>query len=564
MPAAKVRDGAVASREITVEAWVTPTLASPSQPGRIVQLANGQTDRSVTIGQGFFLNNSTTKFETRTKTSRNGNNRVFADGIEADLTHLVLRRSDPGSIDLFVNGVRAASEPASGTFNWSSLHPIALGGDPLGGRSWLGTYHLVAFYDRALSDADVTQNFQAGPHGATGEAPENTAPLASAGADFGTWMGLPTQLPGTASDDGLPVPPGALAVSWAQLSGPAVLDLDDVGVADPVVTFPQEGIYELEITADDGELASTDSVTVTVEIADNVAPTADAGADVTGHAGVPLTLSGTASDDGFPIPPGALTIEWSQLSGPDDAVLDDAAELQSDVTFPSAGQYTLQLRVSDGEFEAIDSVSVEVTDAPVGGTAIVFVASTSPEPSKDRVVVQRLQDQGFDVTVVADENAGSVTDADLVIISSSVVHTRVGSAFRDLAVPVLTWEAYQFDDLAMTGKASPDRKERGARSDILIVDPEHPIAAGLTGTVTVSAGTASVSAGRPPDTASVIAVESGGSPWATIFAYDTGDAMVGMDAPARRVAIFPTYPTPPKLTSNGWALFDAAVEWAIN
>ena len=47
-----------------------------------------------------------------------------------------------------------------------------------------------------------------------------------------------------------------------------------------------------------------------------------------------------------------------------------------------------------------------------------------------------------------------------------------------------------------------------------------------------------------------------------IFAYDTGESMVSMNAPARRVGFFPAKDTFNSLTTDGWRLFDAAVKWA--
>jgi hypothetical protein len=47
-----------------------------------------------------------------------------------------------------------------------------------------------------------------------------------------------------------------------------------------------------------------------------------------------------------------------------------------------------------------------------------------------------------------------------------------------------------------------------------------------------------------------------------IFAYDTGDAMAGINAPTRRVGFFAGKDTPAVLNENRWRLFDAAVRWA--
>ena len=46
--------------------------------------------------------------------------------------------------------------------NWSDSFPLVLANEVTGERPWLGTFYLVAIYDRALTAKEVTRNFQAG------------------------------------------------------------------------------------------------------------------------------------------------------------------------------------------------------------------------------------------------------------------------------------------------------------------------------------------------------------------------------------------------------------------
>ena len=48
----------------------------------------------------------------------------------------------------------------------------------------------------------------------------------------------------------------------------------------------------------------------------------------------------------------------------------------------------------------------------------------------------------------------------------------------------------------------------------------------------------------------------------SIFAYESGAMMVGMQAPARRVGLFHARDAFTYLTDNSAAIFDAAVRWA--
>jgi N-acetylneuraminic acid mutarotase len=96
--------------------------------------------------------------------------------------------------------------------------------------------------------------------------PVNTAPTVDAGPD--QTITLPTDtvtLTATASDDGLPDPPGTLTTTWSQVSGPSAATITDPAALQTTATFAEAGTYVLRITAHDGELSASDDVTITVE-----------------------------------------------------------------------------------------------------------------------------------------------------------------------------------------------------------------------------------------------------------------------------------------------------------
>jgi hypothetical protein len=171
------------------------------------------------------------------------------------------------------------------------------------------------------------------------------------------------------------------------------------------------------------------------------------------------------------------------------------------------------------------------------------------------------------------------TDADgrqLVVISSSVQSTDVGTRLRDVATPVLLWEPALFDDMAMTAAVQDtDFGTRDEQRAIEVKTPSHPIAseAGLgAGTVTVVTAKDRFSWARPLASADVIATLAptakcgcgggGDAPKAAIFAYDTGDELAGgVHARARRVGMFLNDETALRLDGRGGKLFDAAIRW---
>ena len=94
----------------------------------------------------------------------------------------------------------------------------------------------------------------------------------------------------------------------------------------------------------------------------NTAPEVDAGADQTVSLPVNwVDLYATVSDDG--LPSSNLSINWSLVSGPGTVTFSDKTASETTATFSKAGEYTLQISVSDGNLVTTDTVVVTVTSA---------------------------------------------------------------------------------------------------------------------------------------------------------------------------------------------------------
>src|SRR5690606_5573705 len=96
-------------------------------------------------------------------------------------------------------------------------------------------------------------------------------------------IALPAQasLQGTATDDGLPNPPGALTLLWTKISGPGTVSFGNPSAAVTTASFSAAGTYVLRLTANDGALSTSADVTVTVSDAVAGSPTIAAIADRT-------------------------------------------------------------------------------------------------------------------------------------------------------------------------------------------------------------------------------------------------------------------------------------------
>lgn len=203
----------------------------------------------------------------------------------------------------------------------------------------------------------------------------------------------------------------------------------------------------------------------------------------------------------------------------------------------------------------------------------LFVVGQVPLASGDGIVMQRLEGLGYRVNVKAES---AVTEADarasaFIAISSTAlvrdvlqVPGELMTKFRSVPVPVVTWEPRLFYDLGMLPGAVHHTDWAATRnlSAVNVVNPEHVLAAGLSGRVVLTTGPAQLSWGRAREDAIRIAVIDGSPEKAAVFAYDRGASMPGLVAPARRVGLFLFDQTAPQLTPQGWALFDAAVRWA--
>ena len=218
-----------------------------------------------------------------------------------------------------------------------------------------GTYVLrLTASDSVLSASDtVTVTVNA--------AATNAAPTVSAGPDRIITLPSTASLQGSASDDGKPSPPGAMILSWTRVSGPGTVIFSAPAAAVTSASFSAAGTYVLRLTASDSVLSTSDTVTVTVNAATtNAKPTVSAGPDRTIPLPSTVSLQGSASDDGKPSPPGAMTLRWAKISGPGAVTFSAPAAAVTGARFSLPGTYVLQLTASDSVLSASDSVTVTV------------------------------------------------------------------------------------------------------------------------------------------------------------------------------------------------------------
>jgi hypothetical protein len=163
-----VIDAVKTSNAITVEAWISPANTTQNGPARVVTLSADPYARNFTLGQGVAFAGGD-RYDVRLRTTETSDSGIpsisTARGtLSAALTHVVYARDAAGNVQIYLDGLLITSDTVSGTFsNWEDSFGLGLANELTGDRPWLGEFYLVAVFDRALSEAEVEQNFLAGP-----------------------------------------------------------------------------------------------------------------------------------------------------------------------------------------------------------------------------------------------------------------------------------------------------------------------------------------------------------------------------------------------------------------
>ena len=131
-------------------------------------------------------------------------------------------------------------------------------------------------------------------------------------------------------------------------------------------------------------------------------------------------------------------------------------------------------------------------------------------------------------------------------------------------MPVVTWERLLFDDLKLTGTVNgTDYGSATAQTTLDILEPAHPMAGGLSGTVTVLTGPAEARWGVLASGGVAVASITGAPTQATVFGFDTGATLIDATAaPARRVGLFLSDFGPAETNSDGVRLTLHSICWA--
>lgn len=145
----------------------------------------------------------------------------------------------------------------------------------------------------------------------------------------------------------------------------------------------------------------------------------------------------------------------------------------------------------------------------------------------------------------------------LVVVSSSADTAGIGGSLKEVAVPILVLEPGIFDQMGL----GPVRRSN-SDAEMVVSAPEHPIAHGLTGTITLCGSEVDqvgqlLQPGGVQVGHGVVNTAAG-----LVVAYERGIDVGGV-LPERRVS-FGVLKLAACQTETAWEFFDAAVTWLVD
>jgi hypothetical protein len=267
-------------------------------------------------------------------------------------------------------------------------------------------------------------------------------------------------------------------------------------------------------------------------------------------------------------------------SGPDRAPIDAGPNADTIKELPPAPDVlpeTAPAADAAGEAPAVGDQKVLLVVGNENGT------SMRGEGMGDKYLRAHLETQGYTVSIGGDNlPAGQLqmaaAEADLVIVSESVGSAMLQGKLKPVTTPILNYEAFIQDEMGLTPPGPPGDPGlpanfalgvKAGETRIDIVMPAHPLAAGLTGTVTVYRMPRSITWGKVAATAEVIATLPGDRAGAATYVYRKGARLQdGSVAAGLRVGFFleddDTTGTANLMTDEGLRLLDAAVRFTIH
>ncbi len=162
-PATKIQAECENTDELTVEAWVLPAADKTTETGVITGLMIDFQTRNVQLSEDRDRYRQWLRSDATTGGAVSGDFATEAGTVVPVITHLVATRTAAGDRAIWLDGELAATMVQPGSLDPWSTYALYVGNNPVGTDDYEGRIELVAYYCRALTEADVRANFAAGP-----------------------------------------------------------------------------------------------------------------------------------------------------------------------------------------------------------------------------------------------------------------------------------------------------------------------------------------------------------------------------------------------------------------
>jgi hypothetical protein len=161
----KLHDLIKGTGEYSIEAWVAPGNVA-QEDARIVSYSGGTAARNFMLGQTLY---SYDFYNRSSSTDAAGDPKLTTsdadEDLQATLQHVVATYDPVNGRRIYVNGEYTGDlDPVAGgnLTDWDDTFAFVLGNEVSGDRQFQGIFRLVAVHNRALTEQQVQQNFEAG------------------------------------------------------------------------------------------------------------------------------------------------------------------------------------------------------------------------------------------------------------------------------------------------------------------------------------------------------------------------------------------------------------------
>jgi hypothetical protein len=310
---------------------------------------------------------------------------------------------------------------------------------------------------------------------------DNVGPTANAGLDTAAQVNTAFPLSGSATDDGLPASPGSLTYLWQKVSGPGNVVFADAGNPATTATFDSTGIHVLSLSADDGAIATSDTVTITVttDVPLPPAPASGLSANAIAYNRIDLSWADNANDEtGF-------KILRSLTSGGGFAPIATTAAnatSYSDTSCLGETSYFYQVVATNVTGDSAPSneatATTPVAPPPVPGSIRLGAATYQAAENTGSVtlIAQRVGGaSGVVSATYGTANGNATAGADYTAASGTVTWLDGESADKQIVITLLddtTFEGNETFTFTLTGAAGGATLGTPATATVTIVDNE--------------------------------------------------------------------------------------------